>query len=304
VPREDAVTAGRSRRARGRCWPHLASALAFLVLTCAGNAAYAQCAKDTDCKGGRVCIEGRCSTPTPCQQDADCTGGLSCQNGLCLPGAAAPPPAPEPPPPPPEPQPPPPEPPPAPEPPPPPPPEPALPPVYQPPVPDPTITASGPFKRKRSWSLTAGGAAGFFAKNLGSSSVPALSIYTPTKVVGVETSLAFVLTQQKRLALQLGFELSVLFDPNRDHGNYLAAPMAMDLGLRFELGTSVAMDLRLGGGGVVSTFEDLSGVKKTKMHPIGVLGLNFFFIDLLHVGLDAWFGKANSLVAIKFGFGF
>ena len=107
---------------------HLASAAVLLVLLAGGSVATArhrgpvliaasQCTADTDCKGDRVCNNGKCVEPQPatppapkatvpkpgpaavpiakeqlmvCSDDADCGAGLVCRRGDCL---AAPPPA-------------------------------------------------------------------------------------------------------------------------------------------------------------------------------------------------------------------
>jgi hypothetical protein len=168
----------------------------------------------------------------------------------------------------------------------------------------PTITTSAPFKRNRSFTLIAAGAAGFFAKNP-NKGLPGLTVSTPTKVIGVDASVCFTLTQQKRLALQLAFEMGLMFDPSSKSGNYMAVPMAVALGLRYDLTSSVALDLRVGGGGVMSALEAAAGEdQKPKMHAAGLFALNFFFVDVLHVGFDTWFAKNNSLIVIKFGFGF
>ncbi|MBI5477443.1 MAG: hypothetical protein HY906_01230 [Deltaproteobacteria bacterium] len=177
------------------------------------------------------------------------------------------------------------------------------PPAYEPP----TVVASRPFKRKRTYSFIAAGAAGFFAKKL-DTSLPGLATSDAiTKVIGVDASVGFTLAQiNPRLALQLALEMGLMFDPSTSKGNYLAAPMAMNLGLRFDLTSGVALDVRVGGGGVVSAVEttDGSAGSRTKMHPVGQVSLNWFFIDLLHLGFDTWIGKDNTLAVLKFGIGF
>jgi hypothetical protein len=58
--------------------------------------AHAQCASDSECKGGRVCSEGVCTEATAaCGTDVDCPGDLICASGTCSQptGAAAAPPA-------------------------------------------------------------------------------------------------------------------------------------------------------------------------------------------------------------------
>lgn len=72
----------------------------FSMLMLWGDTASAQCVSDADCKGGRVCSAGTCTTAAPsgCAKDTDCPGELVCSGGTCqsatsAPPAAAPPPA-------------------------------------------------------------------------------------------------------------------------------------------------------------------------------------------------------------------
>ena len=51
---------------------------------------WAQCTKDTDCKGDRICRKGNCVGPTgsnalpKCSKDTECTGTAICRKGQCL----------------------------------------------------------------------------------------------------------------------------------------------------------------------------------------------------------------------------
>jgi hypothetical protein len=59
------------------------------------HAGAAQCTKDIDCKGDRICISGKCveppvpekpsssHSPSPCTKDTDCPGTQVCSNGVC-----------------------------------------------------------------------------------------------------------------------------------------------------------------------------------------------------------------------------
>ena len=55
--------------------------------------ASAQCSKDTDCKGNRICVQGKCvNAPAAvhhCGKDAECSGDSICKNGQCAPPDAA-----------------------------------------------------------------------------------------------------------------------------------------------------------------------------------------------------------------------
>jgi hypothetical protein len=47
----------------------------------------AQCSKDADCKGDRICVDGVCTAPPPvlrCSKDKDCPGDMICNNGVCV----------------------------------------------------------------------------------------------------------------------------------------------------------------------------------------------------------------------------
>jgi hypothetical protein len=57
------------------------------------------CARDTDCKGNRVCVSGDCvdrevpvivEVPTGCVRDTDCKGNRVCVEGQCREAAAPP----------------------------------------------------------------------------------------------------------------------------------------------------------------------------------------------------------------------
>jgi len=54
--------------------------------------ARAGCERDSDCKAGRTCLEGKCIRG--CSKDADCPGELVCQDGRCSGEQAAPAPTP------------------------------------------------------------------------------------------------------------------------------------------------------------------------------------------------------------------
>jgi hypothetical protein len=56
------VEVGSMRRARARA---LAGAVVAVALSCAAGRAGAQCTKDIECKGDRICNEGRCVDPSP-----------------------------------------------------------------------------------------------------------------------------------------------------------------------------------------------------------------------------------------------
>jgi hypothetical protein len=53
--------------------------------------ARAGCENDTQCKGDRICVEGRCvdAAPAKCTRDTDCSGNLVCTAGHCA-GPSAP----------------------------------------------------------------------------------------------------------------------------------------------------------------------------------------------------------------------
>jgi hypothetical protein len=57
--------------------------------------ARAQCTSSADCKGGRICQDGRCMSPvSTCSKDTDCPGSLVCQAGACVETSLSAPPAP------------------------------------------------------------------------------------------------------------------------------------------------------------------------------------------------------------------
>jgi hypothetical protein len=64
----------------------LVSTTVLLCLFLQG-ACLAQCTKDLDCKGNRICVNGVC-TERPavqkCTKDAECPGDLICNNGICV----------------------------------------------------------------------------------------------------------------------------------------------------------------------------------------------------------------------------
>jgi TPR repeat protein len=52
----------------------------------------AQCTKDVDCKGNRICVKGKCVAPGGCSKDTDCPGDQVCNKHRCVaPTAKAPP---------------------------------------------------------------------------------------------------------------------------------------------------------------------------------------------------------------------
>jgi hypothetical protein len=80
------------RRARMR------SVVAVLALIAGARSAHAACAKDTDCKGDRICQAGQCVYPSPtapaapvagiCTKDTECKGDRVCHEGQCKPPPA------------------------------------------------------------------------------------------------------------------------------------------------------------------------------------------------------------------------
>lgn len=65
------------------------SALGILVaFSLVASSASAQCSKDTDCKGTRVCEKGECVEPATaagaCTRDVDCAGDDVCERGRCI----------------------------------------------------------------------------------------------------------------------------------------------------------------------------------------------------------------------------
>jgi hypothetical protein len=64
-----------------------------------GNAQKEGCTKDTDCKGSRICEDGKCVEPSTaptekteedCSKDTDCKGTRICENGKCVEGGTEP----------------------------------------------------------------------------------------------------------------------------------------------------------------------------------------------------------------------
>lgn len=64
-----------------------------MVIAAVIGQAWAQCSKDTDCKGNRICVQGTCvNAPASvhnCGKDAECSGDSICKNGQCAPPEAA-----------------------------------------------------------------------------------------------------------------------------------------------------------------------------------------------------------------------
>jgi hypothetical protein len=60
----------------------------FTVIFIAVGQLAAQCVKDIDCKGDRICVEGKCQEPQkqnpPCKKDIDCNGDSVCDKGRCV----------------------------------------------------------------------------------------------------------------------------------------------------------------------------------------------------------------------------
>ena len=83
-------------RARRTCW---VGWLALVALLSAARSGSAACAKDTDCKGDRVCNAGQCVSPSAappaapapssCAKDTDCKGDRVCSAGQCVAPSAA-----------------------------------------------------------------------------------------------------------------------------------------------------------------------------------------------------------------------
>ena len=61
---------------------------AFILIFSLSYQIMAQCSKDIECKGDRVCINGRCQEPLkqkpPCTRDVDCQGDSVCDHGKCV----------------------------------------------------------------------------------------------------------------------------------------------------------------------------------------------------------------------------
>ncbi len=94
-----------------RSWiSYAVASLTVAVLLFSARPVWAGCAKDTDCKGDRICQAGQCVSATPsapppaatggstCTKDTDCKGDRICSGGQCVApaGGAAPAPAPVP----------------------------------------------------------------------------------------------------------------------------------------------------------------------------------------------------------------
>jgi hypothetical protein len=60
----------------------------FVIIFGFAGQIFAQCTKDTDCKGDRICVDGKCveSSPQkpPCSRDIDCQGDSICDHGRCV----------------------------------------------------------------------------------------------------------------------------------------------------------------------------------------------------------------------------
>jgi hypothetical protein len=81
--------------------PRFAALMALVVGLAVSGQARADCTKDTECKGDRVCQKGRCvDAPAGpagrCSVDTDCPGNQVCTDGKCAASAAPPPAAPPP----------------------------------------------------------------------------------------------------------------------------------------------------------------------------------------------------------------
>jgi hypothetical protein len=56
----------------------------FLCALLLAGAAWADCEKDSDCKGGRACVLGKCVDRKSCFKDADCPVDLVCESSRCV----------------------------------------------------------------------------------------------------------------------------------------------------------------------------------------------------------------------------
>ncbi len=62
----------------------------FIVLYAIFSFIYGQCTKDIECKGDRICIDGKCVSPpekiqeSPCTKDIDCEGDKICIDEKCV----------------------------------------------------------------------------------------------------------------------------------------------------------------------------------------------------------------------------
>lgn len=86
-------TPGGTARLAGRLARGL-SALALLALVVGSRVARADCSKDSECKGERICDGGHCAAPKPraCSMDTECPGNQLCAQDHCVesPATAAP----------------------------------------------------------------------------------------------------------------------------------------------------------------------------------------------------------------------
>lgn len=61
--------------------------IAFVSILIISTRLNAQCTKDIDCKGDRICVNGKCEEPPkqkpPCTKDIDCQGDSVCDQGRC-----------------------------------------------------------------------------------------------------------------------------------------------------------------------------------------------------------------------------
>src|SRR5438067_2054047 len=66
----------------------------LLLLALAAVEARADCDRDADCKGGKVCVANKCVERKYCVRDKDCPGDQVCDRNACTsPGGTAPAPA-------------------------------------------------------------------------------------------------------------------------------------------------------------------------------------------------------------------
>lgn len=61
----------------------------LLLLALAAKGARADCDRDSDCKGGRVCAASRCVQRSACARDRDCPGDQVCDRNSCVAPAGA-----------------------------------------------------------------------------------------------------------------------------------------------------------------------------------------------------------------------
>jgi len=60
---------------------------ALAAMALAVPTAASACDKDTDCKGDRICEQGKCVSPVPtgrCGKDTDCPGNEICEENRCI----------------------------------------------------------------------------------------------------------------------------------------------------------------------------------------------------------------------------